>query len=212
MLNVNKIFAYLVGLIFLIAGLGVALDMLNIPFSSVLLLLTGIFTLCMYIKLKNSVLKYITCMFIPTGLAYFIIAAFRLSGVPNFLLVYFSLVCSFFCIYLFSKKKVFLYISLLIIMFVFHTITLSTETMNEFIFGYDCFGLGILSTILFVFEHKSLKYTPILIAFIAYLSGVLNILYVLKFITPVLFKMLISLIFLIIGVSIIFYNYIKSKK
>lgn len=211
MLNRNKIFTDLIGLIFIVAGLGVALELLNISFSSVVFLLVGIQTLYMYAKFNNIILKYISCYLIPIGLAYFIIAAFHITGIANFLLIYFSVACAFFCVYLISKKKLFLYITLLIIMFALHTSTNSVKHIKELIWGYDCFYIALLSTALFVFEHKSLHYTPLLISIIAYLGGVLVFLSVLKIITPVLFKILISLMFLLAGAFIIIYNYFKSK-
>ncbi len=212
MFNSNKFFAYLVGLFFLIAGLGSSLELLNIPFSSIILLLVGIITLCMYLKFNNVILKYISCFLIPTGFAYFVIAVFHLVGVANFLLIYFSVACAFFCVYLLSKKKIFLYIAMIIVMFALHTATNSDKNINKLIWGYDCFYIGLLTTILFIFEHKSLRYTPLFIAIVAYLGGVLNFLNALKIITPVVFKMLISLMFLLTGGFIIFYNYFKSKK
>ena len=212
MANSNKVFIYLIGLILLVAGLGVALEIVDIPFYSVLLLLSGIFVWAMYLKLKVCALKYVTCFLVPIGLSYFFVAAFHLVGKANFIAVYSALVCSFLCVYLLNKNKIFMYISLIITMFVLHMVTNSTSHMQEFIYGYDCFYIGLLSTFLFVFEHKKYKYKPIYVAVIAYLGGVLNFLSTLKIITPNVFKLLISLMFVLSGGVIILYNYIRSKK
>lgn len=211
MTNSNKVFTYLVGLIFLIAGIGVALEILNIPFSSVVLLLVGIFIWCMYCKFNIGALKYLTCFFVPTGIGYFILAAFQLDGIANFLVVYSSLICALFLIYIFSRKKIFILITLAVIWFVLHTITLSNKTLYEFIVGYDCLYAGGLLTILFAFEYKKMRYTPILIAVIVYCCGLLNLLNTFGIITPLMFKLTVSLLLLVLGGGIILYNYIKSK-
>ena len=212
MFNTNRIFAYIIGLLFFVVGLNVALGLLNIPFSSVVLLLVGILTFCMYLKFNIAALKYIACFFVPTGLSYFIISAFHLTGVTNFLSIYLSLFIACLLVYLFSKKKIFLCVSLLIIMFILHTVTLSINNMKDFILEYDCFYMGVLATFLFIFEYKSFRYIPLWVAIIAYLGGVLSFLYKLKIVTPLIFKTLISITFLFIGIFIILYNYIKSKK
>ena len=211
MTNSNKIFTYLVGLIFLIAGIGVALEILNIPFSSVGLLLVGIFIWCMYCKFNVSILKYLTCFFIPAGIGYFLLAAFQLQGIANFIVIYSSLICSLFLIYLFSRKKIFIFVTLAIAWFVLHTVTRSNQALHEFAVGYDCLYVGGLLTILFAFEHKTMRYTPILIAVIAYCCGLLNLLSAFGIITPLMFKLTISLLLLVLGGGIILYNYIKSK-
>ena len=212
MSNSNKLFTYLVGAIFLVAGLGIVLEMFNIPFSSVVLLLFGILIWGLYFKLHNSMLKYLTCFLMPTGLTYFLIAVFGLSGTGNFLLIYSSLVCSFFCVYIISKKNIFLYVSLLIMLFALHTVTNYDKNMSEYIWGYDCFYVGVAATILFAFEYKRLRYMPLTVAVIAYLSGVLVFMNVLKLISPMFFKLSISLMFILVGTVIIIYNYIKSTK
>lgn len=212
MSNTNKFFVYLVGLIFLICGLGVAFEMLSIPFSSVVLLLAGIFVLCIHLKFNISFLKYLACFMIPSGFAYLIIAAFRLVDVANFLLIYSSLICSFFAVYIISKKKIFIYISMAIVMFTLHTATKSNMDLNEMIVGYDCFFVGLISTILFIFEYKTIRYMPLLISIVSYIGGVLFFLNAFDIITPIMFKMFISLMFLLVGGFIIICNYIKSKK
>lgn len=211
MTNSNKVFTYLIGLIFLIAGIGVALEILNIPFSSVTILLVGILLWCLYSKFSIAILKYLTCFFIPIGIGYFMIVAFGMQGVTNFCVVYSSLICSLFLIYLFSQKKLFLFITLIIALFVLHTATFSNNELQEFIVGYDCLYIGGLLTILFIFEYKDLRFIPILIATIAYCCGVLNFLSMFGIITPLIFKLTISVILLIVGGGIILYNYIKSK-
>ena len=96
-------------------------------------------------------------------------------------------------------------------MYVLHSITVSNDNMQEFILAYDCLYAGMLSTILFIFEYKTLRYVPLLIACVVYLCGVLNFLNAFEIITPLMFKMFISLIFLFVGGGIILYNFIKSK-
>jgi len=208
----NKFFSYTIGLIFLLAGLGFILEILHIPFSSIVLLLMGIFTWCMYFKFNNRILKYITCFFIPIGVAFFIIAAFNIVGKWNFLLLYVSIASSFICLYVTSKKGVFIYVSLTILLFALHTATNSNKNMGEMIWGYDCFYIGVLSVILFAFEYKRLRFKPLLISLIAYLCGVLCFLVYFGIITPMIFKMIFSLLFLLIGAIIILYNYYKSKR
>ena len=70
---------------------------------------------------------------------------------------------------------------------------------------------GGLLTILFAFEYKKMRYTPILIAVIVYCCGLLNLLNTFGIITPLMFKLTVSLLLLVLGGGIILYNYIKSK-
>lgn len=207
----NKFLTYLIGLIFLISGIGVVLEMFSIPFSSVAILLIGILILGMHFKYNSSFCKYISCFLIPAGMGYFVITAFKLNGIANFLTIYSVMVVSFMCIYLINKRKFFLYVSLVIVMFVLHSITLASDNMHDYIMGYDSLYIGLLLTILFVFEHKSFGFIPVLIAVVAYLIGILNFFNVLNIITPIIFKTIIALIFLLTGTGIILYNYIKSK-
>ena len=84
--------------------------------------------------------------------------------------------------------------------------------LSEMIVGYDCLFVGLISTILFIFEYKTIKYMPLLIAIVSYIGGVLFFLNAFDIITPIMFKMFISLMFLLVGGFIIIFNYIKSKK
>ncbi len=210
-MNSNKFFVYTVGLIFLIAGLGTILEMLSIPFSSIILLLIGAAFLCCYYKFNNNVFKYLSCFFIPTGISYLIISAFNVVGGANFLLIYFALACAFLLLYLTSKRKLFIYISVAIAFFALHVFTAATSSMSELLIGYDCFYIGILAVIVFIFENKNLGYFPIWISIIAYLCGILNFLSFYNIIAPVIFKLSVSLVLLLTGASIILFNFLKSR-
>jgi len=211
MFNSNKLFLCTIGVIFLIAGLGKSLEMLNISFSSVVLFMIGASFFYFYRKLNNKIFLYLSCFFIPIGIAYFVISVFRVSDAINFLLIYSSLACAFFCTYLISKRKLFLCITLAIIMFALHVFTNAHQNMSKAIIGYDCFYLGILMIFLFIFEHKSFGYIPLNLAIFSYIGGVLNFLNTFNIISPIVYKLLLSVVFIFIGSLLISYSFIKSK-
>lgn len=96
-------------------------------------------------------------------------------------------------------------------MFALHTATNSIFTNKMLIRGYDCFYISVLTVTLFVFEHKKMRYTPLVIAIVAYLCGVVNFLSLFEIITPLLYKALISSVLLLMGGFIIICNYFKTK-
>ena len=209
-MNPNKVIIYLIGLIFVIAGTAIALEMFYISFSSVVLLLIGIGFLVAHKKTRNNVFKYLSCFFVPTGIAYFIISAFNVSDSCNFMLIYSSLACAFLCLYLCAKQKIFLYISVAIVMFALHVYTNAQPDMSKLLFGYDCFYIAVISVIVFAFEYKSIGYFPLGVSVVTYLAGVLNFLNGYNIISPNVYKLSISLTFVIIGAFILCNNYFKS--
>ncbi|MBQ2897434.1 MAG: hypothetical protein IJE46_03815 [Clostridia bacterium] len=211
MSNSNKVILYFIGLIFVIVGTATALEMINISLSSAVLLIIGIAFLVLYKKLHNKIFKYLSSFFVPTGIAYFIITSFNVPDVVNFLLIYFSLASAFLCLYFTTKRKLFLYISFAVIMFALHVFTNAQRAMSEFLIAYDCIYVAVLCVVLFVLEHKSFGYIPLYVAIVLYCGAVLNFMNSYNVISPMVYKLLLSIVFVIIGAVIIGYCFAKSK-
>ena len=72
--------------------------------------------------------------------------------------------------------------------------------------------LATLAVVAFIFEHKNIGYVPLCVSVVAYLGGTLNILKVYGIISLTIYKLFVSLVFVGVGVSVLCYAAIISKK
>ncbi len=202
---------FYIGILLLLVAVVYLLDMFGIDYKHFLILTFGTFLMIYACKNKIQLLKYISSVFVVSGIVR-IMASFALLGINKpfgYLTAGFILVFIFF--YFFSKKKIFILFSATFAFFSIISYINSLVINDNIRYAYYLFSATLLLIIYFVTEHKNIGYTPLGISVVLYLFGTNNLLLGNNIINMLVFKLINIALLVITAISIILISNIKTK-